>query len=43
MNQLNTSGLYKVSPAIQTKLSRIFAAGCCDDAQTQKVISQMWQ
>ena len=43
MNQLNTVGMYKVSPAIQTKLSRIFAAGCCDDAQTQKVIGQMWQ
>ena len=43
MNQLNTSGLYKVSPAIQTKLSRIFAAGCCDDAQTQKVIGKMWK
>ena len=43
MNQLNTVGMYKVSPAIQTKLSRIFAAGCCDDAQTQKVIGQMWK
>ena len=43
MNQLNTVGMYKVSPAIQTKLSRFFAAGCCDDEQTQKVIGQMWQ
>ena len=43
MNQLNSSGMYQVSPAIQTKLSRLFAAGCCDDAQTQKVIGQMWQ
>ena len=43
MNQLNTSGLYKVSPAIQTKLNRIFAAGFCDDAQTQKVIGRIWK
>ena len=43
MKQLNSSGMYQVSPAIQTKMSRLFAAGCCDDAQTQKVIGRMWQ
>ena len=43
MDQLNTSGMYKVGPAVQTRLSRIFAAGFCDDARTQKVIGQMWQ
>ena len=43
MSQLNATGMYKVGPNIQTKLSKIFAAGYCDDAQTQKVIGRMWK
>ena len=42
MAQLNQSGRYEVSPAILTKLSKLFAAGFCDDAQTQKVIGNIW-
>ena len=42
MAQLNQSGRYEVSPAILTKLSKLFAAGFCDDAQTQKVIGDIW-
>ena len=32
-----------MSPAIQDRLTRLFSAGFCDDAQTQKVIGRMWQ
>ena len=42
MAQLNQSGRYEVSPAILAKLSKLFAAGFCDDAQTQKVIGNIW-
>ena len=43
MAQLNQTGRYEVSPAIQSRLTKLFAAGFCDDAQTQKVIGRMWQ
>ncbi len=43
MHQLSTVGLYKVSPFIQSKINRIFAAGYCDDSQTKQVIGRMWQ
>ena len=43
MGQLNQTGRYEVSPAIQDRLTRLFSAGFCDDAQTQKVIGRMWQ
>ena len=43
MEELARSGRYEVSPAIKGRLEKLFAAGFCDDAQTQKVIGRMWQ
>ncbi len=43
MDQLAKEGKYTVSPTIRRKLETLFAAGCCDDAQTQKVIGRMWE
>ena len=43
MEQLSATGTYQVSPAIQAKLDKLFAAGCCDDEQTRKVIGRMWK
>ncbi len=42
MAQLNESGRYEVSGDVRKKLDKLFAAGCCDDVQTQKVIGAMW-
>ncbi len=43
MQQLATDGKYTVSPAICARLEKLFAAGFCDDQQTQKVIGKMWK
>ena len=43
MEELARSGRYEVSPTIKGRLEKLFAAGFCDDAQTQKVIGRMWQ
>ncbi len=43
MSELASKGKYTVSPTIRRKLGSLFAAGFCDDAQTQKVIGRMWQ
>lgn len=43
MGELATEGKYTVSPAIRRKLESLFAAGFCNDEQTQKVIGQMWK
>ena len=43
MEELARSGRYEVSPAIKGRLEKLFAAGFCDDDQTQKVIGRMWQ
>ena len=43
MSELSAEGKYTVSPTIQRKLESLFAAGFCDDAQTQKVIGRMWK
>ena len=43
MAELNETGRYEVSPAVKAKLDKLFAAGCCDDAQTQKVIGRVWK
>ena len=32
-----------MSPAIKGRLEKLFAAGFCDDDQTQKAIGRMWQ
>ena len=42
MRQLAESGCYQVSGSILEKLSREFAAGFCDDEQTQRVIARVW-
>lgn len=42
MSELNETGKYTVSPVIRRKLESLFAAGFCDDVQTQKVIGKMW-
>ena len=43
MEQLAAEGKYAVSATIKRKLDNLFAAGFCDDEQTQKVISKMWK
>ena len=43
MSELGAEGRYTVSPTIRRKLESLFAAGFCDDAQTQKVIARMWK
>lgn len=43
MTQLAESGRYEVGASVKTKLNKLFAAGCCDDAQTQKVIARIWK
>lgn len=43
MNDLSENGTYTVSPTIRRKIETLFAAGYCDDEQTQKVIGQMWE
>lgn len=42
MAELSATGTYTVSSAICDKLQSLFAAGYCDDEQTQKVIGRMW-
>ena len=43
MEKLNTEGKYEVTDDIKEKLSELFAAGCCSDEQTARVIGRMWQ
>lgn len=43
MGKLAATGRYEVSGEIKTKLPKLFAAGYCDDAQTQKVIDRVWR
>ena len=43
MAQLSQTGRYEVGEPIRRQLERRFAAGFCDDAETQKVIGRMWQ
>ena len=42
MAQLAAEGRYEVSEEIKKKLGKLFAAGFCDDAETQKVIGKVW-
>lgn len=42
MRELAAEGKYTVSPVIRKKIETLFAAGFCDDEQTQKVIGKMW-
>ena len=43
MAQLAAAGRYEVNGAIRGQLEKRFAAGFCDDAQTQRVIGRMWE
>ena len=43
MAELGQSGRYEVSKTIKDKMDKLFSAGFCDDAQTQKVIGAMWK
>ena len=43
MSQLSEYGRYQVNGAIHAKMSKEFAAGCCDDEQTGKVIARVWK
>lgn len=38
MKALNTVGKYEVSADVKAKIDSLFAAGCCDDKQTEKAI-----
>ena len=43
MAQLSATGSYQVSPAIQAKLTKFFAAGCCDDEGTKDTIKKTFE
>lgn len=43
MEQLKQNGLYAVSEKVKKKLGQLFAAGCCDDQRTLRMIGRMWQ
>ena len=43
MEQLNTAGRYTVAPEVFAKISALFCAGCCDDAQTKQTIHQVFE
>lgn len=43
MKELGETGRYQVSEKLLDKIHREFAAGCCDDAQTQAQIAKTWK
>ena len=43
MEQLNATGRYQVSDRVKACIGEHFAAGCCDDANTQRVIGQVYE
>ena len=43
MKKLAETGKYEVSEDIKAKLKKLFFAGFCDDAKTQKVIAKLWK
>ena len=43
MEQLAAEGRYEVSDRVKSWIGKQFAAGCCDDAQTQRVIRQVYE
>ena len=43
MDELAKTGRYEVAKPIKEKLQRLFAAGYCDDAQTQAQIAKVWR
>ena len=42
MKQLGETGRYTVSESTKNKISRLFEAGCCDDAGTRRVIGEVF-
>ncbi|MBO5727543.1 MAG: threonine synthase [Oscillospiraceae bacterium] len=42
MEQLAATGRYQVSDEVKAAIGEHFAAGCCDDANTQRVIAQVY-
>lgn len=42
MAQLAAEGRYEVSEGIKKQMEKLFAAGFCDDSETQKVIGRVW-
>jgi len=42
MQQLSETGRYVVSDRIRNKIADLFAAGCCDDKNTQRVIGEIY-
>ncbi|MEF9926174.1 MAG: threonine synthase, partial [Raoultibacter sp.] len=42
MQSLQTDGSYQVSEKVRRKLETHFAAGFCDDGETQKTIGKLW-
>ena len=43
MEELAASGRYQVSDKVKEAIGRHFAAGCCDDANTQRVIGEVYK
>ena len=43
MKQLSADGKYKVSEEVLSALQSDFAAGCCDDEETQKTIKELYE
>ena len=43
MEQLNAAGCYQVSDKVKASIAGHFAAGCCDDVNTQRVIGQVYE
>ena len=43
MEQLNATGCYQVSDKVKAAIADHFAAGCCDDTNTQRVIGQVYE
>ncbi len=43
MEQLNATGSYHVSDKVKAGIASHFAAGCCDDANTQRVVGEVWE
>jgi len=43
MEELSASGRYQVSDKVKTAIGRHFAAGCCDDVNTRRVIGEVYK
>ena len=43
MEQLGAEGRYQVSDKVAERIRKLFSAGCCDDANTQRVIGEVYK